>query len=402
METNQGVPQILNNRYQLLEKIGSGGMAAVYKAQDLVLGRVVAVKLLHAGLIGDPLFLEKFRKEAHSVANLTHPNIVTVHDIGQDGDRHYIVMEYVEGTTLKQIVRNQPANRPVSVIRALDLAIQICAGLGYAHRAGLIHCDVKPQNVLVRRDDTVKVTDFGIARAMSEATSHTKELAWGTPQYFSPEQAMGKPATPASDVYSIGIILFELLTGHLPFSADNQTALALKHINEPPPQLASLNRAIAPALQEIVSKTMAKNPDERYKTAGQLGRMLSTYRQHGLSNSVSYTTVTDSQSATQQVEGAVSSPLPVEPVGNNNIPSPAPEKEEIKPEIVVVPPPPTPPSHRKPSPPPSTITNAEPTNTENNQLTMVLGIIAMISLIGLIPCWYLVADAWGAWNVFFR
>lgn len=385
METNQGVPQILNNRYQLVERIGNGGMAAVYKAQDLVLGRVVAVKLLHAGLIGDTLFLDKFRKEAHAVANLTHPNIVTVHDIGQDGDRHYIVMEYVEGTTLKQVVRNQPPNRPIPIIRTLDLAIQICAGLGYAHRAGLVHCDVKPQNVLVRRDDTVKVTDFGIARAMSEATSHSKELVWGTPQYFSPEQAMGKPATPASDVYSIGIILFELLTGQLPFTADNQTAIALKHINEPAPPLIQFNRAVAASLQEIVSKTISKNPDDRYQTAGQLGRILSTYRQHGMSDSISYTTVSSSQQATQQTQLVPQFvPQPVTPLIVSAAPDPVPSSPSTA-------------SYRKPDPPPSVTTenSSADSDSDKDQITTALGIVAILFLIGLIPLWYLVAVAWG-------
>ena len=217
--------QLLNGRYQLLEQVGSGGMAAVYRAQDTVLGRVVALKLLHPSYTGDPEFLTKFSQEAQAVANLSHPNIVTVHDIGRDGERYYIVMEYVEGKTLKQLIRE--AGRPIPIQRALDLTIQVCNGLGYAHRANLVHCDVKPQNILVSRDDRIKVTDFGIARAMTEATSSPKDTVWGTPQYFSPEQAQGLPATPASDVYSLGIILFEMLTGVLPFSAENHTALAL-------------------------------------------------------------------------------------------------------------------------------------------------------------------------------
>ncbi|MCZ7669989.1 MAG: protein kinase [Chloroflexi bacterium] len=166
--------------------------------------------------------MRRFQQEAHAAANLTHPNIVTVHDIGQDDHRHYIVMEFVDGQTLKQLIREQAQNHSLLPInRSLDLAIQTCNGLGYAHRAQLVHCDMKPQNILVTRDDRVKVADFGIARAISEASQQISDSqVWGTPQYFSPEQAAGEAPTPASDVYGVGVIMFEMLTGHLPFTAD--------------------------------------------------------------------------------------------------------------------------------------------------------------------------------------
>lgn len=264
-------------------------MASVYRAEDQVLGRPVAVKLLHAGLTGDDTFLDRFRKEAHSVANLAHQNIVTVHDIGQDDEQYYIVMEFVDGRTLKQVIRQSVNGLPVN--RALDLAIKICDGLGYAHRAGIVHCDVKPQNVLVRRDDRLKVTDFGIARAMTEATSHDGQV-WGTPQYFSPEQAQGKQSTPASDVYAIGVILFEMLTGELPFTAESHTALAIKHINEPPPSIRELNPDVSDQLEDLIFKAMDKEPVQRFKTAGQFGRILSTYRRHGMVDDTGVTPVT--------------------------------------------------------------------------------------------------------------
>ena len=199
----------LNGRYRLLERIGSGGMAAVYRAQDLKLGRIVAIKMLHESLTSDEGFLMRFQREAHAAANLTHPNIVTVHDIGQEEHRHYIVMEYVDGFTLKQIIRDANEDgRFLPVSRVLDLAIQICNGIGYAHRANLVHCDMKPQNVLVTRDDRVKVADFGIARAITEASQHLADSqVWGTPQYFSPEQAACEAPSPASDVYGIGVVL---------------------------------------------------------------------------------------------------------------------------------------------------------------------------------------------------
>lgn len=275
----------LNGRYKLLEQAGSGGMATVYKAQDLMLRRLVAVKMLHESLTGDEDFLRRFQREAHAAANLSHPNIVTVHDIGQDEGlhsyRHYIVMEYVKGQTLKVLIREQVATirQPLSVEQALNLGIQVSAGIGYAHRAGLVHCDVKPQNVLVSPDRRVKVADFGIARAMSEASLQTGSLLWGTPHYFAPEQAAGEPTTPASDVYAIGIILFEMLTGRLPFEAETLPALALKHMHEPPPLLTELNPAVPPQLAQIVKKVLSKEPAGRYRTAGQLERILRSYQE---------------------------------------------------------------------------------------------------------------------------
>ncbi len=271
---------LLNGRYRLLERVGSGGMAKVYKAQDMLLGRVVAVKMLHEGFSADEEFLQRFRQEAYSAARLQHPNIVIVHDIGEDGHQQYIVMEYVQGQTLKQIIRQYNAEgRLMPVSRMLDLTIQICSGIGYAHRAGLVHCDVKPQNVIVTRDDRIKVADFGIARAMSGASQQVQDNEmWGTPQYFSPEQAAGETATPASDVYSIGVMMFEMLSGRIPFTAETQTALALKHIQEQPPMVGTLNFAVPEQLELIVDKVLSKEPSGRYRTAGQLGRVLSTYR----------------------------------------------------------------------------------------------------------------------------
>ena len=259
-------------------------MSVVYRAQDLSLGRIVAIKILNENLTDDEGFLRRFQREAHSAANLSHPNIVTVHDIGQDGNRHYIVMEFVDGRTIKQLVRLQDQQGPpLAVWRALDLAIQVCAGIGYAHRANLVHCDVKSQNILVTRDDRVKVADFGIARALSEATQHTADSQiWGTPHYFSPEQAAGQPASPASDVYAIGVVLFELLTGRLPFSAETHTALALKHMHEPPPRASEFNPLVPPQLDQILQKVMSKEPAARYRTADQFGRILGAYRESSL------------------------------------------------------------------------------------------------------------------------
>jgi eukaryotic-like serine/threonine-protein kinase len=270
---------VLNNRYRLTAQQGSGGMAVIYKAIDQALGRTVAVKILRPSLTNDPAFLARFRNEARSVANLAHPNIVTVHDVGNDGPTHYIVMEFIEGQDLKKIIRSEGA---LPIDRALNLAIQISAGIGFAHRAGLVHADVKPQNILVTRDDIVKVTDFGIAQALSDAAPGEKQsVVWGSPHYFAPEQARGERPSPASDVYSIGIVLFEMLTGRLPYTGANQQELALAHIRDRIPMVTEFNPTVPEALANIVFKVMSKEPASRYRMADQLGNILVSYRDRG-------------------------------------------------------------------------------------------------------------------------
>ncbi len=270
---------VLNGRYRLVAQQGSGGMAVIYKAIDQALGRTVAVKILRPSLTNDPAFLARFRNEARSVANLAHPNIVTVHDVGSDGSTHYIVMEFIEGQDLKRIIKAAGA---LPVDRALNLAIQICAGIGFAHRAGLVHADVKPQNILVTVDDIVKVTDFGIAQALSDAQPGEKQqVVWGSPHYFAPEQARGEKPTPASDVYSIGIVLFEMLTGRLPYTGANQQELALAHIRDRIPMVTEYNPTVPESLARIVYKTMSKEPAARYRMADQLGHILAGYRDRG-------------------------------------------------------------------------------------------------------------------------
>lgn len=377
----------LNNRYKLLERIGSGGMSVVYKAQDLSLGRIVAVKMLHESLTGDEGFLKRFQREAHAAANLSHSNVVTVHDIGQDGGRHYIVMEYVDGRTLKQIIRQQNrTGNPMPLNRALDLTIQICEGIGYAHRAHLIHCDIKPQNVLVTRDDRVKVADFGIARALSEASQQLDKQVWGTPQYFSPEQAQGFPATPASDVYAIGIILFELLTGQLPFQAESHTALALKHIDTPAPLVSELNPAVPAQLEQIVVKVLAKEPSSRYRAAGQLGRILSTFQQSSVAETGPIFPLAPA------VETAV--PVAEQKTQLHYYVPPRPGEAD-EPETAV-----TPPRPARPVPPVNAesdtirITPSQSPSPAWDWIAVSLGITAFIALLGLIPLWYLVYRAW--------
>ena len=264
--------RLLNNRYLLLEQRGKGGMAIVYRARDTMLEREVAVKVLRENYSRDPAFLDRFRQEAKSAANLSHPNIVTVHDFGLDNGQLFIVMEYVPGTDLKSLIKQRGR---FSSEEAIPLLIQACAGLGYAHRAGLVHCDVKPQNMLVTPDMRLKVTDFGIARALSSihAEEQNKEV-WGSPQYFSPEQASGAAPSPASDVYSLGVTMYEMLTGSLPFHANTTAELAHMHIEAEPVPIAEMLPDISPVLEQILTKVLSKEPSQRYRTADQLGRLL--------------------------------------------------------------------------------------------------------------------------------
>ena len=368
----------LNERYELIEPVGSGGMSTVYRARDLLLGRTVAIKMLHEGLTSDAEFLRRFQKEAHAAANLSHPNIVTVHDIGQDGRRYYIVMEYVEGWTLKELIRNyrQENGRPLHLDRTLDITIQVCAGVGYAHRANLVHCDVKSQNVLVTRDGRVKVTDFGIARAISETSLHEDDLMWGTPQYFSPEQAAGEPATPASDVYSIGVLMFEMLTSLLPFEADSHTALAVKHIHEQPPLVTEYNPYVPDQIDRIVTKVLSKSPSGRYRTADQLGRVLISYRNSSVEDTGSvpvgksqdHMPIADQKTAMHRHKNQVAQVAVASAIQRDSGP-PAYGRESKRVDVYL--------------PVPEEEQDAD-------WIAIGLGVLALISLLGLIPLWYLV------------
>ena len=364
---------ILNDRYELTHLAGSGGMSTVYKGRDLLLGRRVAIKVMHASLTSDQEFVRRFQKEAHSAANLTHPNIVTVHDIGQEGRRYYIVMEFVEGWTLKELIRryNDQTGNPLPFERSMDMAIQICAGIGYAHRANLVHCDVKSQNVLVSTDQRVKVTDFGIARALSETTIHDPDVVWGTPQYFSPEQAAGEAPTPASDVYSIGVIMFEMFSGRLPFDAESHTAYAVKHMQETPVSVSTYNPLIPVQVDRIVAKVMSKEPSGRYRTADQLGRVLTSYREHSLETTGPL--ITDVSHRDGMAERKTEFYLPTigTPSGTGSTehtPRPSQDTASLKPDIHY----------------------PVPDSNETDWLAISLGIVAFISLLGLIPLWYLV------------
>jgi serine/threonine-protein kinase len=265
-------PTLLNDRYQLLEKLGSGGMANVFRARDLMLDRYVAIKVLRQDYSNNADFQNNFRMEARSAANLSHPNIVTVHDFGFADNLLFIVMEFIPGKDLKQLIRERGR---FSVGTGIPLIIQACAGLGYAHRAGIVHCDVKPHNMLVSPDGRLKVTDFGIARALATITPGEKtDIVWGSPLYFAPEQARGEALSPASDVYSIGVVMYELLCGTPPFTASTPDELARLHISARPIPIREYIPEIPTALEEIIMKVLSKEPSARYRTADQLGRVL--------------------------------------------------------------------------------------------------------------------------------
>ena len=263
---------LLNNRYQLTEPIGRGGMAMVFLGRDLMLERDIAVKLLRSQYAKDPAFRERFRQEAKAAANLSHPNLVTIYDFGYDQQRLYIVMEYVPGNDLNSIIHEKGQ---LSIEVGLDLGIKACKGIGYAHRAGLVHCDVKPHNFLVTADHQLKVTDFGIARALASINPNEQaDVVWGSPQYFSPEQASGEAPSPSSDVYSLGVVLYLMFTGQLPFIGKSSAELARLHRNAAPIPPKELNPFLSSELEEVILKVLAKEPSARYRTADQLGRVL--------------------------------------------------------------------------------------------------------------------------------
>ncbi len=274
-------PTVLNDRYRLTELVGAGGMATVYRGEDLLLERPVAVKFLREPYASDAEARERFVHEARAAAKLDHPNVVHIYDVGVDQGGHpFLVMELVQGQDLKSLIHK---DAPLPVVQAVRLAQSIAAGVGAAHRINIVHCDLKPQNILVTEDGQVKVADFGIARALAPDDNDNEpvEVVWGSPHYLSPEQARGYRPTPASDVYSIGVMLYEMLTGVPPFHDPDPEVLAMKHCREEPAPLAALNPRVPSGLDWLVRKILSKEPTQRYRNGDQLGIALDQYLQHG-------------------------------------------------------------------------------------------------------------------------
>ncbi len=266
--------RVLSGRYRVEAEIGRGGMARVYRATDTVLGRTVAIKVLDTEQASDHSFVDRFRREARAAARLNHPGVVAVFDTGSDDGVHYIIMEYVHGRTLGQVVAEEG---PLPPDRAAAIATSVAEALSFAHAEGLVHRDVKPANVMLTDSGRVKVMDFGIARVVSAHTLTQTAKVFGTAAYLSPEQAQGQRVDGRSDVYALGVVLYEMLTGRAPFAADSPVALAFKHINEEPAPPSSVRRGIPAGLEAVVMRALAKDPDARYPGAAEMATALGPF-----------------------------------------------------------------------------------------------------------------------------
>jgi eukaryotic-like serine/threonine-protein kinase len=266
------IGDVIADRYELVEICGTGGMSTVYKAHDQLLERNVALKVLHPHYGDDAEYVERFRREARAVAQLSHPNIVTVIDRGEADGHQFIVFEFIDGENLKELVGR---TGPLPVRRAVELGIAVADGLAFAHEHGLVHRDVKPQNVLLSRDGEAKVTDFGIARSLDVEHGVTQTgTVMGTGNYLSPEQANGQPVTPATDVYSLGVVLYEMLTAEVPFPGDNFVAVAMKHLNETPPDVLLIRPDVPLRLASALDRALEKDPSQRFASMDEFAREL--------------------------------------------------------------------------------------------------------------------------------
>lgn len=268
VENLKMIGHILDNRYKILEKVGVGGMAIVYKAQDILLDRIVAVKVLHSKYGNDHDFVVRFRQEAQAAAKLSHPNIVNIYDVGYDENVHYIVMEYVRGETLKEYIEKH-GHLPINT--SIQITFDIGEALENAHKNGIVHCDIKPHNILVTETGRIKVADFGIARAINSSVGNKDDHAvLGSVHYFSPEQASGGPVDERTDIYSLGVVMYEMMTGVVPFEGDTAISVALQHVQDDIPLPTKYNRRIPRLVEQCILKAMAKNPDDRFQSIGEM------------------------------------------------------------------------------------------------------------------------------------
>lgn len=264
---------LLGGRYKIISVLGEGGMANVYLAEDIILQRKVAVKVLRLNLQKDPQTIQRFQREALSTSELSHPHIVSILDVGTEGDCHYLVMDYVDGPDLEEYIQR---NNPIPLPKVIDIMDQILSAVALAHKHNVIHRDLKPQNILMDKKGNIKIVDFGIAIALNQSTVTQTNTAMGSVHYMSPEQARGSMATKQSDIYSLGIILYKLLTGTVPFTGENAVAVALKHFQEKTPSLRAKNPSIPQALENVVFKATAKDPRDRYKSVLDMKKDLDT------------------------------------------------------------------------------------------------------------------------------
>ncbi|MGG3842420.1 Stk1 family PASTA domain-containing Ser/Thr kinase [Anoxybacillus kestanbolensis] len=316
----------LNGRYKILQLIGGGGMANVYLARDIILDRDVAVKVLRLDFVNDDLFIKRFRREAQAATSLNHENIVTIYDVGEDDGIYYMVMEYVRGCTLKQYIQQ---HAPLPIQEALRMMDELTGAIAHAHQNGVIHRDIKPQNILVAEDGTVKVTDFGIAIALSSTTITQTNSVLGSVHYLSPEQAKGGMATEKSDIYSLGIVMFELLTGHLPFSGESAVAIVLKHLQTETPSLRRWNPNIPQSVENIVLKATAKNPLHRYNSALDMQQHIRTALLPERINEAKFALPMEDDDEETKVVPIVKSPAPPSPEKKENVSAPK-EKRQKK------------------------------------------------------------------------
>ena len=330
----------VNRRYRVDRRIGEGGMAEVYLGHDLLLNRAVAVKVMRPHHAADPVFRTRFEREAIAVAGLTHPNIVEIFDVGEENGRPYFVMEFVRGDTLKTVIVQEGPFAPDDVAALLE---QVCSALDCAHEQGIVHRDVKPQNILVTPDGVVKVLDFGIAKDVHDG--HLTEVGngLGTVQYVSPEQANGLMATPSSDVYSLGVVAFEMLTGRLPFEADSPVATAMLHVHEPPRPPSTVFPHVPPQVDGIVLRALEKNPTRRFQTAGAFAQAMTDWRTHPIASErgrvdFGWPAPPVRPLPSPPVAHAPAQPVAATPVGSNRPSGSAPPARSLDPVPVAAPP----------------------------------------------------------------